>query len=195
MITAVIPYTGNREGLTALLVGLQPQLTTNDDIYIIDSSADRSGLKIAALYATTRSFVFVEVAKPGLDLDTAENAGIQSMAENKQEGVLILSENTVISQTFIANLKKATTRGIFDVLIPKIIQTPYFKMDSNFQWFNPPTTEVKDMDPKEMVGGCYYINKNGLAIMDGTVKSPISIGRFENETVIILPYKASSSAA
>lgn len=191
MITVIIPYTGNREGLTALLVGLQPQLTPEDDIYIIDSSKDRSGLKIAALYATTRSYVFVEIAKQETDQEKAEMAGFQSMRENNQEGALVIGENVVVSHTFISNLKKAIklSNNVYDVLVPQAIVSPYEKMDSNFSWFNPVTTEIGPLEDFSGINNIFYVTKDGVDKFYGNGNTFTMIGGFANEKVMVFPYK------
>lgn len=181
MITCVIPYTGNEKGLTALLVTLQPQLHPDDDIYIIDSSPNRSGLGVVALYGTTRSFIFVEVGD--YDNDQKLQFGIQSAMENKQKGVLVLDESSFISQTFIGNLKKAIKlmeETKFNILAPTIKNLPYPKMDSDFRFFNSPTVKLT---PSEVTFlSCYYFNT------DIAGDEPI-LGVFENEIAVVLPYK------
>lgn len=188
-MTSIIHYTGYREGLVSLLMNLQPQLDTNSDIYIVDSSKDHSGLELATLYGSTRCIILVEVGL--FDFKGALNAGFQSTVENKQEGALILSESTVLPATFISNLKKALKLAPdFNVLTPKIIHTPYGRMDSNFQWFNPPTLEVIKVDHKVygwLTPGCAYITKRTLEL-DPSKQNDLRVGIFPNETVIVLPY-------
>lgn len=175
MLTVVIPYTGNKLGLVSLLTSLQPQLHPTDDIYIIDSTPDRSGLKIAAMYGTTRCYIFVEV---GLySYKDARFLGIQSAAQNGQKGVLVISDRCFISQTFIANLKKAAVFG-HKAVAPKVVEVPHPLMESNFQWFNPPTTEVKKARISQLF--CYYIP---------TEHTSPDMAVFENEMVVVLPYK------
>lgn len=180
MITVVIPYTGNKVGLATLLVQLQPQLHTDDDIYIVDSTPERSGVEIARLYGSTRCYIFVEVGK--YDSYQAIGFGMQNCKENGQKGFLVMSSRLVISQTFIANLKKAIKKG-FKVISPTVIETPYHQMPQNFQWYNPSTTEVTHVSTFSPF--CYYQDL-GNDEMEGW-------GGLGNETAVVLPYKESEN--
>lgn len=162
------------------MVNLQPQLHTSDDIYIIDASKDRSGLKIATLYGTTRCYIFVELRKT---IDKAEKAGFESVLQNKQEGGLVLSENTLLSQTFISNLKKAiklNRNSKYDALMPEIVKMPYPRMDQNFRWFNPPTKRLEPMSFKVSLEGAWYLKSESIK------KDVWRVGVFENEKIVVL---------
>lgn len=190
MLTIVIPYFGDEKALAALLINLQPQLHPDDDIYIVDSSDSHSGIKIAALYGTTRCYIFVEVGK--FDYSGAWSAGFQSASENKQAGALILAETAILSATFISNLKKAMklAEGKFDVLLPKVRVMPFERMDPNFVWFYPSTnklTPVKQKDYGWLTPGCAFVSR-GVLEDKNTEKKDIKVAVFGNETVIVLPY-------
>lgn len=138
MLTVIIPYTNNEPGLAQLLVSIQPQLHPEDDIYILDMSKDRSGVKMAKTYGSSRCYIFVETFNKDTITEDAIAFGFQSMKENKQEGALIIEPNIIIPVTFIANLKKAIKLG-HDVLFFKQSITPKDeRMDANFKWFTPP---------------------------------------------------------
>lgn len=113
-------------------MSLQPQLHPDDDIYLIDSSRDRSGVKIANLYGTSRCYIFVEVGD--YSFDKSVEFGKQSAKENKQIP-LVLFENSVISATFIQNYKRSIRRG--DGEKPAFLKTPYPKIPPDFQWYCP----------------------------------------------------------
>lgn len=183
-MTILIHYTGSRN-LSVLLSLIQPQLSSKDDIYLVDTTPDRSGVKIAALYGSTRCYIFVEVGK--YTYEQAIGFGAQSAVENKQDGMLVINENAFISQTFIANLKKAVQLGsIFTMISPAVIRLPYLKMDPNFKLFNPPTTRVEiDYAPSIF---CCYLNSDTIHNKPNIIPK---IGLFTNETVLILPYTSS----
>lgn len=132
MVTVLLPYKENFVNFSVLLSVLQPQLSSDDDIYIIDSSPNKEALKLATIYGTTRSYIFVE---PTL-LEKSLEYGLQSMAENKQDALIFLNENCFISSTFIANMKKAVGCG-YEIISPVVKQNEYYKMDNNFKFFNP----------------------------------------------------------
>lgn len=190
-MTVVVHYTGNEKGLVALLVNLQPQLAPLDDIYIVDSTEEHSGLKLATLYGTTRCYIFVEVNL--YTFEDALSAGFQSCMENSQDGALILSESTILPQTFISNLKKAIkiSNGEYGVLVPQVIKSPYDRMDSNFQWFNPATDKLVKVNPtiyNYLTPGCAYVSKETLALEKEEDRANIKVGIFGNERVLVLPY-------
>jgi hypothetical protein len=187
MITVIIPYMGNKVGLTQLLVSLQPQLHPDDDIYVVDSSLDRSAVKLVKAYGANRCYIFVEVTdKIGRD---AIQYGLQSMKENKQDGALILAENSVISSTFIANLKKAAAHKEWGILIPAVSEVIDGIMDANFKWFCPPTTEIKLVNENEekLSRAALYIKASEIND-DFTMDyyRDLRVGRFENEMVVFL---------
>jgi hypothetical protein len=178
-MTTIIHYKGNTIGLATLLVGLQSQLHPKDDIYVVDSSKDRSGAKIALLYGTTRCYIFVEVGN--YTTEQAKKFGVQSAIENKQEGILMISDRCVISRTFISNLKKAIEFD-YAYLCPEVRVLPYPKMDTNFQWFNPTTLKVKEVKSKQNY--CYY-----ETLTPKNKKTAI----FENEVCVVLPDTSAST--
>lgn len=186
MTTVIIPYQGNQHGLSQLLVSLQPQLHPDDDIYIIDMTKDLSGVKLAALYGSTRCYIFVEAAK---DIDTKEaiSRGIESMKENKQESAIIISDRCVITNTFVANMKKALKMCNHCTLVPNHsdILPGNEKMDANFVWYGSSQTKIIDVDSEEMfrevTDQCKIIRN--LPEESGEH----SLGIVMNETIVVLP--------
>lgn len=174
-VTIFTHFTGNSLGFTFLLGLLQPQLSQDDDIYVVDSTPNRDGLKLATLFGTTRSYIFVEVGD--YSYEQAFNFAFQNMAENKQDGLLAISDQCVISTTFITNLKKAIVSG-FAILYPQIREIPYKRMDSNFQWFCPVTAEVVKADINDATPHCAYFAAD---------KKYSDSGIFKNEVVVVLP--------
>ena len=171
-----IHYTGNKIGLATLLVQLQPQLSKYDDIYIVDSTKDKSGLAIARLYGTTRGFVMVEVGK--YTSIEARDLVFEFLVENEHIGMLIISDRCVISSTFISNLKKAAILG-YSSVVPKIVELPADRMDSNFKWFNPVVKSLTKA--KNVTDFCYYITYN---------YTHLETAEFSEETVVVLPNKS-----
>jgi hypothetical protein len=138
-----------------LLSTIQPQLHPDDDLYIIDCSPDKLGLKIATIYGTTRCYIFVEPT-------TYENSlrfGIQSMVENKQQALIFLSEDCFISSTFIFNMKKFI-KSHYEIGSPRVFENPYHKMDTNFKYYNP--TSGKITSAENFSSQCFIINNKPL---------------------------------
>jgi len=186
MMTVIIPYQGNKHGLSQLLVSLQPQLHPDDDIYIIDMTKDLSGVKIAALYGSTRCFIFVETA-PDIDTKEAIQRGIESMKENKQECGLVITERCVITNTFVANMKKALKVCNHCTLVPNHsdVLPGDEKMDANFNWYGSSQTRILDVNMEEMfrelTDQCKLIRN--LPEDEGEH----SLGVVANETIVVLP--------
>lgn len=168
MLTVVIPFKSNPTNLAVLLAQLQPQLHPNDDIYIVDSSLKKDGLKIAALYGTTRSYIFVEPTK----YENALEFGIQSMVENNQEAILFLKEDAFISATFVSNMKK-TLDSPFQIISPRVYKNPYPKMDPNFKLYNPVGSDLVEHD--DFDASCFMLTR----------QSKKNYGLLKNEYVII----------
>lgn len=152
-----------------LLVQLQSQLSEDDDIYVV--SPDKKGVGIVKQYGSTRSTILVEVSK--CDWQKALAFAWQSMIENKQDGILCLSENLIISSTFIANLKRAI-KSDFDILSPHIIFNPYNHFPNEFRWYNHPATAEEGKAYHE----CMYI-KNGKS------HDSINTGIFAEKVVLL----------
>lgn len=183
MTTVIIPYTGNKHGLSQLLVALQPQLHPDDDIYIVDMTKDLSGVKIAALYGSSRCHIFVETA-PTIETKEAISRGLENMKQNEQESALVITDRCVITNTFVANMKKALKVCNHCTLVPAFLDTPYEKMDANFNWYGSSQAKVVDADPFEhtlILSQCKLIRN--LPEDEGEH----SLGVVENETIVVLP--------
>lgn len=186
MTTVIIPYHGNQHGLSQLLVALQPQLHPDDDIYIVDMTKDLSGVKLAALYGSTRCYIFVESA-PLIDDKEAIQRGIESMKENRQESALIITPRCVITNTFIANMKKALKMCNHCTLVPRHLDIlpGHEKMDANFNWYGSSQTKIAEVKTeeefRELTDQCKLIRN--LPEDEGEH----SLGVVLNEEIVVLP--------
>lgn len=165
-------YHRGSENLKVLLTQLQSQLSQSDDIYIYDPTPKRSGLTIARLYGSSKCYIFVEVGN--LSYIEALQTGWQSCRENSQDGLLVIDENCVISNTLIPNIKKASES--FDIISPIVIKTPYPQMPSEFKWHNQFGLPVIEIDTFSRL--LYYekLTKNA------------KLGLLTSETAVILPF-------
>lgn len=179
MITVTIPYNGTPHHLSSLLVNLQPQLHPSDDIYIIDSSPDRSGVEIARIYGTTRCYVFVEVSdRKGLE---AVTYGYESMRDNNQSGSLVIPPNVLISATFIQNLKKAITES-YDVFYFNEVAIQGF-VDPNFLWY----TKLPVIEPcKEKNTDFFYVKRSAVLYYKDFPKASLLYATLSSELVVRL---------
>jgi GT2 family glycosyltransferase len=154
-----------------LLAQLQPQLAPDDDIYVVDATEDRSALKTARKFKTSRNVVLVETT-PGV---APFKAAFESALDNSQEAVLFLSPYCFISNTFIGNLKQALRNCESDQIIPRIQYAPYGRIDPNFNSWNPTIRQLPPTTFGERE--CY------LARID--VKFNHSASELSNELVVV----------
>jgi hypothetical protein len=179
----IIPYKGNQTGLAQLLVAIQPQLQHDDDIYILDMSKDNSALRTAKLYGSTRCYILVEPTNQ--PYEKAVEYGLEYMKKNKHQGALVISDRCVISNTLIANLKRATKNNKWTKLYIDMYEVlrGIDMLDPNFVWFNTPETMVSDNPFDEGLHSghehCYYIN--------ATPSNLNGVGLLTNEKVCVLP--------
>lgn len=177
-MTVLITYTGNKVGLASLLLQLQPQLKSDDDIYVFDSSEDHDGVDLAKLYGSTRCVIFVEYDWEDSDI-TALQAADESAKKNGQRYLLVLTEDCVISATFISNLKRCF-KFKYNMYYPINLRPAYRQFPTEFNWYNPPT---KKLTPNfEHFLDCYCVDRD----IDLDSEVPFSSACFENETVVIL---------
>lgn len=184
IMTIIIPYKGEQMGLCQLLVSLQPQLHPDDDIYILDLSRTKTAKELVLKYGSTRCYIMVEPTdKP---ISDAVKFGLQSMKENKQEGALLLLPNSVVSTTFIANLKRAASHDDWDVLVPRV--SFHERMDANFTWFCPPTTTITRIPKDEPISDAAVYMKARKIDKDFSLDflQNVAVGKFSNELVVSL---------
>lgn len=106
MISAVIPYHSNRDGLVATLIGLQSQVVPPDLIVLIDTSKDKSGLTVARRYSTHDVPIVVENAT--CTIYEAWNKGIELSGGGAD--VLFLNDDLLFPQNLIDILLGVTER-------------------------------------------------------------------------------------
>lgn len=172
-MTVFIYFSKNPINFAQLLVSLQRQLNESDDIYVVDSSSDREGFRLAKLYGSTRSFIFIEVGD--YTYKQAWNFGRQNQLENKQDGFLAISEDAVISDTFISNVRRVIKMGV-SVACPLIHEAPYPLFPNSFSWYNP---VVKNLVDGEISDKVFLLSDGGKA------------GVFAEEIVVLLPNPSS----
>lgn len=169
MVTILLQYKENPINLAVLLSQLQPQLHPDDDIYLIDSSEHKNGLKLVAAYGTTRCYIFVETSPQINRL----KAGIQSMVDNNQHALIYLSENAFISSTFVSNMKRVIDSQ-YEIISPVVVPNQFHKMDPNFKFFNSSELLLESAD--DFSPDCFMLTR----------QSRKSYGLLKNERVITL---------
>lgn len=170
-MTTLIYYTG-KDNFPVLLTQLQPQLSQDDDIYVVDITPNRKGVDVVNRYGSSRCYIFVEVGD--YSFEQAEQFALENMQENKQEGLLVISENAIISSTFIANIKRASKLDC-DIFSPAVISASYVRFPSSFKWYNQPVSSLARVG--DYSNNCYYRKAD---------KTNENKGFFAGEVVVVL---------
>lgn len=131
-ITVILPYHSNDHGLAVSLSLLQAQLVPPKAIVVIDTSKDRSGLKIAQRYSTRTTPVIVEVAQVGIY--EAWNRGIDLAGDSD---LLFLNDDLLFPLNLIDVLMVSRAAvpalAFAPVTPPREHYSPIVDMD--FAWF------------------------------------------------------------
>jgi len=156
--------------LAVTLTALQPQLSIDDDIYIVDTTDNRQGLEIAKKYCSSKITTYVELVA---DKDTEKIVRIfgDKARENGHKSILFLG-NVLFSSTFISNLKKGLEIKNVSILTPEILPS-FDKLNPNFTWHNPPTKEVVPCN--DYTSRCYLMTFKGSGA-----------GKIPNEKIVLL---------
>jgi len=142
MLSVIITYKGNKHGLSQLLVSLQPQLHSDDDIHILDMSHDQSGKEMAYLYGTSRCYLkVVTTIQP-----------YNKINKKYQDAILVISDRCVIPVTLISSLKKIAKTSTFARIFPQFNEVPplgagWKVMDPNFSFYGNSTAMAVEVLP------------------------------------------------
>lgn len=168
MLVAIIH--SKNDPLAVTLTALQPQLSIDDDIYIVDTTPERQGLEIAKKYCSSKVTTYVE---PFIDKDTEKIVRIfgDKARENKHKSILFL-QNVLFSATFVSNMKKGLEIKNMAIITPEILQSQE-KLNPNFTWHNPPTKEI--IPCNDYTSRCYLMTFNGSGA-----------GKIPNEKIVLL---------
>lgn len=164
-IVVGIPYYSNRNGLAFLMANLQPQMTEDDILYIVDDSPDKSGLEIAKTFASSRTNVLCEVAG-GKGIYRGWNMILETMIEHKKDGAFIINDDVALATTCIGNIKRAhrLTGGVYDCLVPKTPSREWNSkvLDPNFSWWSSITTIDDIKEVRWMAGFAFYLKREAI---------------------------------
>src|SRR5688572_270800 len=114
MISVVLPYFNNRDGLAVTLLLLQQQTLLPARIIILDSSKDKSGLALAKRYRLPDVTIIVEVFKG--TIYQAWNKGIELAGESD---CLIINDDLLFPLDFIETMTAVTRVAPASCLVPE----------------------------------------------------------------------------
>lgn len=159
-ITVIVPFYSNETGLAVTLATLQAQLVPPKAIIVVDTSDDKSGLKIAQRYNTNTIPVIVEVAKVGIY--EAWNRGIDLAGYSD---VLIINDDLLLPMNFIDVLQVSRKAVPGLAYVPTTPPRDHYKpkVDVEFQWYAEVPSNISQFAQTPwMPGFCFMLTKEAI---------------------------------
>lgn len=181
-ISVVLPTYKNRDGLIAMLIMLQSQSLPPDEIIIIDTSAEKWVLEVAARFDTHTCDITVHTGK--MTIYEAWNKGIE--LSNKENNIFFMNDDLLLPHTFIEQFD-----GEWDELC-LVPNTPprahYFSyVDEVFKWNQ---TYNGDVEKAEFLPGfCFMLTRAGIGAIGGKFNTDMKVWFSDNHTEMILKEK------
>lgn len=156
MISVIVPYKNNPDGLTATLLMLQQQTLLPDQIIIMDSSESKRGLALARRYRLPGVKVVVEVHKG--NIYQAWNKGIELAGLSD---CLIINDDLLMPLDLIETLEYVSRRVPAMAYVPDTPPREFrsTKVDDYFTWLSDASgTEFV----KWMPGFCFMLPRTTI---------------------------------
>lgn len=153
--TVVIPHFQSVETLIAVLIQLQSQTLPPSEIYIIDCSTDKSGLRIANKFAYNNIPITVEVKKGTIYENW--NTGIElSQMTHPDASILIINDDVLLPIDFIEHMIEAQE------LYPGLVYTPSTPPREHYEnnittVFSPYSEMVVESQPTRWMSGFVFL--------------------------------------
>lgn len=155
-ISVVVPYHKNKYGLVYVLTMLQNQTVKPDQIIIIDTSPDKSGLDIAQMLSYNDIPIIVEVA--GVNVTKAWNKGI-SLADDKNH-ILIINDDIIFPINFIATLQYSIMKNPRALVhVPKSSTREHVANYITTTFEASPSGGISFEETDWMTGFCYLLTR------------------------------------
>lgn len=158
---AIITYNSQKENLAVLLTLLQAQLVQPEEIILIDTSADKSGLMVAQKFnANSGVTIKVECARCGIY--EAWNRGLDLAGESD---VVIMNDDLLIPLNFIDILGLIARNSPAYCLVPDTPAKEHYKdkVNENFGYFARMPESGDDFEVVDwMPGFCFFLKKEAL---------------------------------
>lgn len=153
-LSVIVPYYSNKDGLAVTLTQLQSQIIPPEQIIVIDTSPDKSGLPIAERYNANTCEIIVDVGRA--HIYTAWNRGIELAGEND---CLIINDDLLIPQNLVQVLGVAREHIKGWAFVPANPGRTYDKpnIEHSFEWYSDPTLAPTITD--WMVGFCFLLTR------------------------------------
>lgn len=155
---AIVTYYSAQHNLVAILTLLQAQLVQPEEIIIIDTSPDKSGLEIAQKF-TTNSGVPIKVECARVGIYEAWNRGLDLAGESD---VVIMNDDLIIPINFIDVLGLMATNTNAYCIVPKTPAKDHYmnRVSVKFNFYARLPETSNDIEVVEwMPGFCFYLSK------------------------------------
>ena len=155
---AIITYYNAKENLAVLLTLLQAQMIMPEEIIVIDTSPDKSGLEVCQRFnANSGSTVKVECARVGIY--EAWNRGIDLAGDSD---VVIMNDDLIIPLNFIDVLGVMAQNSPAYCIVPMTPSKDHYKdkISVDFGFYAKLPDDVLDIDVVNwMPGFCFFLRK------------------------------------
>lgn len=155
---AIVTYYSADQNLTAMLILLQAQLVPPEEIILIDTSPNKTGLEVAQKFiANTGVPIKVECARVGIN--EAWNLGLDLAGDSD---VVIMNDDLIIPINFIDVLGLVSLNTNAYCIVPNTPPNSHYQkrisVKFNFYAKLPESTGDISM-PEWMPGFCFYLSK------------------------------------
>lgn len=159
----IVTYHSAKENLAVLLTLLQAQIVMPEEIIVIDTSADKSGLEIVQKFTNRQSGVPVKVECARVGIYEAWNLGID--LAGAETDVVIMNDDLLIPMNFIDTLGLIAMNVKAYCLVPNTPPKEHYShiVDMPFNFYARLPETGQDIDIVEwMPGFCFYLSKECL---------------------------------
>lgn len=166
-IAVVVPYNNNKTGLAVTLMTLQSQLVPPCMIIVIDTSPEKSGIKVANQYNTNRCLVVVECAQ--VSIYEAWNRGIDLATKSFSDcDIAFLNDDLLLPMNFIDILAMSRAGIRAYCFVPITPPSDHYMnfVDVPFEHYSQ-VPERKDQfsEVKWMPGFCFMLTREAIKII------------------------------
>ena len=156
----IITYHSAKDNLAVLLTLLQAQMVMPEEIIVIDTSADKSGLEVVQKFTNRKSGVPVKVECSRVGIYTAWNLGIDLAGEDCD--VLIMNDDLLVPLNFIDILGLVAMNVKAYAIVPNTPKREHYSsiVDMPFDFYAKMPENGEDIDIVDwMPGFCFYLSK------------------------------------
>lgn len=155
----IITYYSAKENLAVLLTLLQAQIVLPEEIIVIDTSPDKSGLEVVQKFTNRKGGVPVKVECARVGIYTAWNLGIDLAGDSD---VVIMNDDLLVPLNFIDIIDLVSKNVRAYAIVPNTPKKEHYSsiVDMPFDYFAKMPDNGEDIDIVSwMPGFCFYLSK------------------------------------